>query len=175
MEFDYFNKGLSLIFETGIGAIIVFSFVLILTRIFGLKSFSKMTGFDFVNTVIIGNVAAMAISTGKPGILIGLVILLVVYFLNYLITRLRFGSELIEDVISNKPVLLMKNGIIIAENLKRCKVTENELRGKLREANVLRLTQAKAVILETTGDVSVLHEEDQDGEIDAYILEDVVT
>ena len=44
--------------------------------------------------------------------------------------------------------------------------------GKLREANVLQLSQVKAVIFETTGDISVLHSEDQI-DIDAIIMEDV--
>jgi uncharacterized membrane protein YcaP (DUF421 family) len=37
------------------------------------------------------------------------------------------------------------------------KVTKDELRGKLREANVLQLNQVKAVVLETTRDISLLH------------------
>ena len=66
----------------------------------------------------------------------------------------------------------MRDGQILYDNLNKVEITENELRGKLREANVIRLNEVKAVILETTGDVSVLHGDD-DKEIEDYILEDV--
>ena len=66
----------------------------------------------------------------------------------------------------------MRDGQILYDNLNKVEITENELRGKLREANVIRLNEVKAVILETTGDVSVLHG-DGDKEIEDYILEDV--
>ena len=66
----------------------------------------------------------------------------------------------------------MRDGQILYDNLNKVEITENELRGKLREANVIRLNEVKAVILETTGDVSVLHGDD-DKEIEDYILKDV--
>lgn len=46
---------------------------------------------------------------------------------------------------------------ILHENLRRARVPETDLIAKLREANVLNLDQVRAVVLETTGDISVLH------------------
>ena len=174
LNIDYFNKDLNLILESAIGVVVIFTLILLYTRIFGLKSFSKMTGFDFVNTIIIGNVSAMSLSTGKPGLWMGAIIIALVYILNYIITLTRYKSEKIEDLIANQPVLLMRDGKMIKKNMRECKVTEDEIRGKLREANVLQLSQAKAVILETTGDVSVLHS-DKDIEIDQFLLTGIKT
>ena len=66
----------------------------------------------------------------------------------------------------------MKDGDIFEENLRKALVSRADLMGKLREANVLQLSQVKAVIFETTGDVSVLHTTDEI-EIDSVIMEDV--
>ncbi|PPK95020.1 uncharacterized protein DUF421 [Nonlabens xylanidelens] len=66
----------------------------------------------------------------------------------------------------------MKDGKVLHDNLEKTKVTENELRGKLREANVLRLSEVRAVVLETTGDVSVIHTSG-DEELEDYIMKDV--
>lgn len=52
------------------------------------------------------------------------------------------------------------------------RVTEGDLRSKLREANVTKLSEIKAVIFETTGNMVVLHERDDDG-IDDWLLKDV--
>ena len=172
MKLDYFTKDIGMVPEIIIGTIVVYIAVIIFTRIFGLKSFSKMTGFDFVNTVAIGNLIGMTIATSNPKLLLGILLIGLLYLANYLVSLLRFRSKTARKHLDNSPVLIMRNGQILYDNLNKVEITENELRGKLREANVIRLNEVKAVVLETTGDVSVLHGDD-DKEIEAYILEDV--
>tara|TARA_R100000322_G_C5444566_1_gene191421 strand:+ start:1817 stop:2341 length:525 start_codon:yes stop_codon:yes gene_type:complete len=172
MKLDYFTKDIGMVPEIIIGTIVVYIAVIILTRIFGLKSFSKMTGFDFVNTVAIGNLIGMTIATNNPKLLLGILLIGLLYLANYLVSLLRFRSKTARKHLDNSPVLIMRDGQILYDNLNKVEITENELRGKLREANVIRLDEVKAVILETTGDVSVLHGDD-DKEIEDYILEDV--
>jgi len=65
----------------------------------------------------------------------------------------------LENIGENNPILLMRNGEILVDNLQKSGVTRADLMAKLREANVLQLSEVKAVIFETTGDVSVLHGE----------------
>ena len=66
----------------------------------------------------------------------------------------------------------MKKEEILWSNMKKSKVTEGDLRVKLREANVLRLLEVKAVVFETTGDISVLHSsKDEDGWIVKGVLD----
>lgn len=174
MNWEYFTKDLDLntFLSVLLGAVIIYGALIIYTRIFGLKSFSKMTGFDFINTIAIGNIFAMSIGTGNPKLFMGAIIVGLLYVMNYLISLLLFKSSKAQNILDNSPVLLMKDGTIIEEALIKTKVTKDELRGKLREANVLQLSQVKAVILETTGDVSVLHTTD-DIEIDAFIMQGV--
>jgi len=61
------------------------------------------------------------------------------------------------QAINNQPILLMDGPTILHENLKKAQLTVADLHSKLREANVLNYRQVKAVVFETTGDVSVLH------------------
>lgn len=61
---------------------------------------------------------------------------------------------------------------ILWDNLKKAKVTESDLQGKLREANVIRISEIKAVVFESTGDISVLHSSG-DEEIEDWLLEGV--
>lgn len=172
MKLDYFTKDIGMVPEIIIGTIVVYIAVIIFTRIFGLKSFSKMTGFDFVNTVAIGNLIGMTIATSNPKLLLGILLIGLLYLANYLVSLLRFRSKTARKHLDNSPVMIMRDGKVLYDNLNKVEITENELRGKLREANVIRLNEVKAVILETTGDVSVLHGDD-DKNIEDYILEDV--
>jgi uncharacterized membrane protein YcaP (DUF421 family) len=67
----------------------------------------------------------------------------------------------------------MKGPQILDENLKATKVTPDDLRAKLREANVTDYSQIKAVVLETTGDISVLQTKDSSQILDDDLLTNV--
>lgn len=141
-------------------AAIALAWVVVLVRIVGLRSLSKMTPFDFVMTIALGSLvsgAAQADSWSKfaqP-----LVAMVGLFALQWLAAKLRRSSQRIEHLIQNQPMLLMRDGEIIEGALAASRVGRNDLFAKLREANVLDLSQVRAVVLETTGDVSVLHGE----------------
>lgn len=149
---------------------VVYAAVITLTRVGGLRSFSKMSSFDFAMTVAIGSLIASSLLTRDPLLMPALVALAVVYLLQIVTGKLRARFTAIERLVDNEPLLLMDGATIMDDNLRRAGVTRDDLRAKLREANVLRLEQVRAVIMETTGDVSVLHAADRDEQLDDELL-----
>ena len=93
--------------------------------------------------------------------------------LQYLVALLRERSDFMSKLVDNQPLLLMHEGKLLTENLKKARVTEDDLRAKLREANVLSVRRVHAVVFEATGDVSVLHG-DPDTQLDPVIVQDVI-
>jgi len=172
INWKHFTDKIEIMPEVLVGSIILYILIIVYTRIFGLKSFSKMTGFDFLNTVAIGNLLAMSAATSSPSLFVGALLIGFLYLINYLVTLVMFKSKMGRGLMDNSPILLMRDGNIIEENLVKTKVTKDELRGKLREANVIRLSEVRAVVLETTGDVSVLHTSG-DESLEDFIMEDV--
>ncbi|WP_194852041.1 DUF421 domain-containing protein [Nonlabens antarcticus] len=174
MEIDWkhFTDKIEIMPEVIVGTIILYVLIIIYTRIFGLKSFSKMTGFDFLNTLAIGNLLAMSAATSSPSLFVGALLIGLLYLLNYLVTLATFKSKTAREIMDNSPILLMRDGKVLQENLDKTKVTADELRGKLREANVIRLHEVRAVVLETTGDISVLHTSG-DEQMEDFIMKDV--
>lgn len=134
--------------------------VIIVVRIVGLRAFSKMTAFDFVITVATGSLLAGAgMATSWTGFFQPTVAIAMLLGVQYAVARLRQSSDVFETVVQNCPVLLMRDGEILHEALNATRVAEDDLIAKLREANVLDLRNVRAVVLETTGDISVLHGE----------------
>ena len=132
--------------------------VIFLVRIVGLRSFSKMTNFDFVMTVAMGSLLAGASqSSAWTGLLQTLTAMASLFAVQYLVAFLRQRSTTLDELVQNRPVILMKNGVILHDALKETRVRKEDLIAKLREANALDLSRVQAVILETTGDISVLH------------------
>ena len=115
---------------------------------------------------------ALPSGTGPP-LLMGFVILALLFIVQWMVATMRRRSQMARQGIDNDPVLLMDGEEILEENLKIANVTRLELYAKLREANALTFSQIRAVVMETTGDVSVLHSEKESPEFDEVLLEGV--
>lgn len=156
-----------------ISSIGIYIAVILFTRISGLRSFSKMSSFDFAMTVAVGSLIATTIVMANPPLLQAMVALAALYVLQIGVAKLRGSSNFIDNLVDNQPVLLMRGTEILDENMKSTKVTYDDLRAKLREANVTQLLQVKAVVMEATGDISVLHNDDPEHELDDELLSNV--
>mgnify|MGYP003144430996 CR=1 FL=1 len=142
------------------------------TRLAGKRSFSKMSSFDFAMTVAIGSIIATTVLSKSVSLLQGVVGLAAVYVLQFSVAMMR-RFKFVQKLIDNEPLLLMDGKEILHNNLKKARVTEADLRSKLREANVLELSQVRAVIFECTGDIAVLHTKDEDVEVEDWLLKGV--
>ncbi len=131
--------------------------IILLTRLAGLRSFSKMSGFDFAVTVAMGSVLAAVATTPDAPITDGLFALLALFAVQMTIAMARSRSAKVQHTVDNEPLLIMENGSVLHKNLRSAGMTVGDLHGKLREANAFDLDQVHAVIFEATGDVSVLH------------------
>lgn len=132
--------------------------VIALVRWVGLRSFSKMTSFDFVITVATGSLLAGAgQATSTSGFVQSCAAIGGLMAAQVMFQKLRQRSRAARKTIENKPVILMENGKIDEDALSATRVTKDDLLAKLREANVLRFGEVRAVVLETAGEISVLH------------------
>lgn len=129
--------------------------LLVMIRLNGLRTFSKMSAHDFAVTIAIGSIIAGTALSKEPSVLQGVFAMgtFIVLQFFYSLWRLKRPSAYLE----NEPLLLMDRETILYENLKKAKLTEDDLIGKLREANVLDFSEVQAAVFEPTGDVSILH------------------
>lgn len=171
MDWTWISTTPSEIVMTVLTAVAMYVALIAFTRLAGLRSFSKLSSFDFAITVSFGTLFASAILTKDPPVFRALFALGFIYALQHGITRLRIHSGLISRLVDNAPLLVMDGSTILEENLSRSGITKADLRSKLREANVLRWEQVRAVVVETTGDVTVLHASaDDESTLDRSLL-----
>lgn len=167
--FQFSTEALLAIVSTSIG---IYISVVLLTRIGGKRSFSKMSSFDFAITVAIGSMIATTVLSKSVSLWDGITGLAILYLIQLVTAYLRRYKH-VQDITDNKPLLLMEGSKILYDNLKKARVTESDLKAKLREANVLELPQIRAVIFESTGDIAVLHTKDESQKVEDYIMDDV--
>lgn len=156
------------VFLTALG---IYICTIFFTRLFGKRSFSKMSSFDFAMTVAVGSIIATTILSKSVSMSVGIVGLFSVYLLQISISLAR-RWEWVQHAVDNEPLLLMDGETMLEDNMRKARVTDSDLRSKLREANVTRLSEVLAVVFETTGDISVLHRDD-DKALDVWLMKDV--
>ncbi len=138
--------------------------VIALARVNGLRSFSKMSSFDFALTIAAGSVLATMMTSDKtpwPGF----TALVVLFAARHAISAARRRWRWIQWLTDNTPLILHYEGHLYEENLTLSRITRDELRAKLRKANAISTDCVRAVVLESTGDVSVLQGETLDPDL----------
>lgn len=171
MEKWFFSNWESLV-AIAISTLVIYIAVIVFTRIFGKRSFSKMSSFDFAMTVAVGSLIATTVLSKSVTLLEGIVGLFMVYLYQLSAALLRKWKPF-RKAIDNEPLLLMDGQNILEANLLKARVTKGDLRSKLREANVLDLSEVRAVVFETTGDIAVLHSSDASKSLEPWLLKDV--
>lgn len=158
--------------KTVASVICIYILLILIVRMAGLRTFSKMTSIDFASTIAIGSILATIILDDRHSLIKGAVALIVIILFQLIFTIFYHRSERVKYFIANTPVLLMKEGVMLRDNMKKTHISEDDLMVKLREANVLRLKDVKAAVLETTGNVTVLHSQHIEN-VDDIILSDI--
>lgn len=153
-----------------ISIIAIFTIIIVITRISGLRTFAKMSSFDFASTIAVGSILATIVLNPGQSILKGSVALAGIIFFQSLFSYGKRNWDWFNNLFTNKPMLLMRDGNFIDENLRKTNVGKNDVYAKLREANVKNRNEIYAVILESTGDISVIHSEGKEGTLSEEIL-----
>ena len=149
-------------------AVGVYLAVIVLTRLSGLRALAKMSSFDFAATVAVGSIVA-SVALGAAPLVSGVVGLALLYGLQYLVATLR-RRNLLGGAVDNSPILLMAGSEVLDANLRHARISRAELWSQLRQAGICRRDQVRAVVMETTGDISVLR---TDQPLDPELLEGV--
>ena len=169
---EWFNTTalrVTLIFVSTIG---IYAVVILFTRFNGLRTFSKMSSFDFAITIAVGSVVAATVLSETPSLIEGTVALGTLFLCQRAVSWARYHLSA-SEVVDNEPILLMVGGTLFKDVLEATRVTEDDVYGKLRESNVLDFDEVQAVILESTGDISVLHGEPGKKKLNPALLKGV--
>ena len=127
-----------------------------LSRLNGLRSFAKLSSFDFAITVATGSVLATAlVSEGDFGPALAAIVVL--FLLQALISRVRVRVKPFREAVDNTPLLLMEDGAFLEPNMKGAQIARSDVLAKLRQSGAIERTKIRAVVLETTGDISVIY------------------
>ena len=135
--------------------IILYLILIAVIRLMGKRQIGEMEPTEFVVTMLVANLASIPMQDGGIPLYTGLVPILTVLGVALILSAAAMRSVRFRKLLCGKPVILIENGHILQNNLRRTRITLDELTGHLREKDVLDLTTVQYAILETNGNLSV--------------------
>ncbi len=135
--------------------IFLYLILIAVIRLMGKRQIGQMEPSEFVVTMLVANLASIPMQDGGIPLFSGVVPIITVLGIELVLSALSLRSLKIRRLLCGKPVILIENGNILQKNLKKTRVTLDELTGHLREKDVLDLRAVQYAILETNGNLSV--------------------
>lgn len=135
--------------------LILYLLLIATIRLMGKRQIGQMEPSEFVVTMLVANLASIPMQDGAIPLFSGAIPILTVLGAELLLSGLSLRSIRLRKWFCGKPVILIENGKILRENLKKTRVTLDELSGHLREKDVLDPRSVQYAILETNGNLSV--------------------
>jgi uncharacterized membrane protein YcaP (DUF421 family) len=137
-------------------AIVIFSFVLVLMRVLGRRELSRLEPFDLIILVVIGDLVQQGVTqndfSATGAILAVGTIGVLTMFTSW--TSWRFPR--VRPVLDGRPVVLLEDGKPIEDNLKRERITVEEIAAQARAKGIDSLGNVKWAVLETSGGMSII-------------------
>lgn len=141
--------------------------LVVLLRASGNRTLSKMNSFDLVVTVAFGSTLSTILVSSDVTLAVGLTGLALLVVLQLAITWLSVRFSLINRIVKTRPTVLLREGRLCHEALRRVRVTSDEIMGAVRQQGYGTLHDIDLVVLETDGSLSVVHAS-QAGDRSAY-------
>jgi uncharacterized membrane protein YcaP (DUF421 family) len=154
MFFDSWNNLANVV----IGGTLVYVGAVILLRISGNRTMSKMNSFDLVVTIAFGSTLSSTLISSDVSLAKGGAALALLVLLQFVITWLARRSPAFRTLVTTRPTLLVEHGRFQQRAMTAVRVTEDEVHGALRQHGLGALALAAAVVLETDGSLSVVPE-----------------
>ena len=137
-------------------AVILYLALILVIRLMGKRQLGQMEPTEFVVTMLIADLASVPMQDEGIPLLSGLIPILVVLAMELLLSVLVYHSVPMRRFFCGKPVVLMHDGKLEQQNLRKTRVTPDELTEFLRLQGVTDLTTVQYAILETNGSISTL-------------------
>lgn len=142
---------INLLFKT----IILYFFLIIVLRIMGKRELGELSLFDVAVIFIISEILSISISNTSKSILFSIIPIIIIVFLELIVSKICFRNEKIRNLIYGKSIVIIENGKINVELMIKERYNINDLLNQLHEHNIASPSEIKFAILESNGKISI--------------------
>ncbi len=136
--------------------VLAYVMLIVFLRLSGKRTLSKMNAFDFVVTVALGSTLATILLSRDVSLSQGGVALAMLIGLQFIVTWSSVRAPWVRKLVTGEPSLLLFRGELLPETMRRCRITEADVRTAIRSAGLAGFSAAEAVVIETDASFSVI-------------------
>ena len=139
-----------------IRTVILYAFIILAIRLMGKRQISDMQPSELVVTLVVSDIASLPMQNTSQPLLSGIVPVLVLVALEVAVSVLMMKSRKIRRLVCGSPIVVIEDGKILQSQMRRLRLTTDDLCAQLRQQNVFSVNDVQYCIMETNGTVSVL-------------------
>ncbi len=130
-------------------------------RLMGKRSLGELQPSEMVTTFLISNIATLPMEDISMPLIFGLIPIIVIVALELILSQGLLHLPFLRKLLIGNPVVVIKNGEILQQNLKKLRCTVDDLYASMREQGYFDIDQIEYAVAETTGNLSFLPKADQ--------------
>jgi uncharacterized membrane protein YcaP (DUF421 family) len=134
----------------------VYVFLMLAFRFTGKREVGQMSAFELVTLLLIPEIFSSALNRSNDSLSLATVSVTTLFLLVFFTGILTFRFRKIDAVIEGNPTVLVRDGKLLERNLRRERVTEEELFAEMHLAGIERLEDLRWAILETEGKIAFI-------------------
>jgi uncharacterized membrane protein YcaP (DUF421 family) len=134
--------------------IFVFLLILVITRAVGRRELSSMEPFDLILLVVIGDLVQQGVTQSDYSLTGATTVIVTMAGLVVLTAWLSFRFARLRPILEGAPTLLISDGDLLMSNLKRERMTVEEIQAEARQQSIGSLSEVRYAVLETNGKIS---------------------
>src|SRR4051812_23647527 len=142
-----------------IRAAVTFLFLFLLTRIVGRRELSSLEPFDVILLVVIGDLVQQGITQSDYSVTGVWLAAGTLALMTVAVSYLSFRFSKLREVLEGDPIVLVEDGKVLEKNLKRERLTVEELAAEARLQQIGSLDEVSWAVLETSGSISFLQKQ----------------
>ena len=139
-----------------IRAAVAFAFIFFLTRVIGRRELNTLEPFDLILLVMLGDLVQQGVTQNDFSVTGLLLAAGTVAVLTVLVSFLSYRFRVLRPMLDGEPIILVEDGKAISQNLRRERLTLEEIAAEARGQQIASLDQIKWAVLETNGKISFI-------------------
>ncbi len=155
MEQIFFDNW-AVLFRTMVVGVLAYLGLVIILRVSGKRTLSRMNAFDLIVTVALGSTLASILVSKDVPLAQGMLAFSLLVGLQYIITWSSVRMQWVRRIVTGEPTLILHRGEFLSEALRRTRVNQDDVRAAIRAAGLPSPQDVEAVVLETDGSFSVV-------------------
>ena len=137
-------------------AVVLFVFVWLVTRAVGRRELSTLQPFDLILLIVLGDLVQQGVTQNDFSVTGGMLAVGTFALMAILFSWLGFRFSALQPVLEGDPVIVVERGKPIAKNLRRNRITLEELAAQARLSNIDHVEDVEWAVLETGGQISFI-------------------